>query len=88
MDSSISSKQPFLAEQQWDMTQAMQVLVRVLQQELEECLQDAGRYVLALEPTFVAKVKGWILGGKPGGSPQTIQFEGRMMNALIYRENS
>lgn len=62
IDRSLSSWERFLAEQQWDMNQVMQSLVNVLQAELGEKLLYAGRYVMGLDPTYVAKVKGRMLG--------------------------
>lgn len=62
IDRSISSWERFLAEQQWDMTQVMQSLVGLLQAELGESLVYAGRYVIGIDPTYVAKVKGRMLG--------------------------
>lgn len=62
VDRSLSSWERFLSEQQWDMNQVMLSLVRVLQEELGESLQYAGRYVIGLDPTYVAKVKGRMLG--------------------------
>jgi hypothetical protein len=51
-----------LAEQQWDMAQVMRALIGVLQQEVGAGLLYAGRYVIGIDPTFVAKVKGRMLG--------------------------
>lgn len=65
VERSLSSWERFLAEQQWDMNQVMLALVRLLQQELGEGLKYAGRYVIGLDPTFVAKVKGRMLGVQP-----------------------
>jgi hypothetical protein len=62
MDRSLASWERFLAEQQWDMTQVMYSLVGLLQQELGETLKYAGRYVIAVDPTYVTKVKGRMLG--------------------------
>jgi hypothetical protein len=62
IDRSLASWERFLAEQQWDMTQMMRSLVGGLQQELGESLLYAGRYVLAVDPTSVAKVKGRMAG--------------------------
>jgi hypothetical protein len=62
VDRSLSSWERFLAEQQWDMDRVMQSLLGLLQQELGEGLTYAGRYVIALDPTYVAKVKGRMLG--------------------------
>ena len=58
VERSLSSWERFLAEQQWDMNQVMLVLIRLLQQELGEGLRYAGRYIIGLDPTYVAKVKG------------------------------
>jgi hypothetical protein len=62
IERSLSSWERFLAEQQWDMHQVMLALIGLLQQELGERLRYAGRYVIAIDPTFVAKVKGRMLG--------------------------
>jgi len=62
VDRSLSSWERFLAEQQWDMTQVMLALIRLLHQELGDRLRYAGRYVIGIDPTFVAKVKGRMLG--------------------------
>jgi len=62
VDRSLSSWERFLSEQQWDSNQVMGDLVGLLQRELGEALLYAGRYVLAFDPTFVAKVKGRMLG--------------------------
>jgi hypothetical protein len=62
IDRSLSSWERFLAEQQWDVTQVMLALVGLLQQELGDALRYGGRYVMALDPTYVAKVKGRMLG--------------------------
>jgi hypothetical protein len=62
IDRSLSSWERFLAEQQWDVNQVMLALIGLLQQELGDTLKYAGRYVIALDPTFVAKVKGRMLG--------------------------
>lgn len=62
IERSLSSWERFLAEQQWDMDQVIQALIGLLQQELGESLTYAGRYVIAIDPTFVAKVKGRMLG--------------------------
>jgi hypothetical protein len=62
IERSLSSWERFLAEQQWDMHQVMLSLIGLLQQELGEGLTYAGRYVIAIEPTYVAKVKGRMLG--------------------------
>ncbi len=62
VDRSLSSWERFLSEQQWDSNQVMRSLVGLLQRELGEALLYAGRYVLAFDPTFVAKVKGRMLG--------------------------
>lgn len=62
VERSLSSWERFLAEQQWDMDQVMLALFGLFQQELGESLMYAGRYVIGLDPTFVAKVKGRMLG--------------------------
>lgn len=62
VDRSLSSWERFLAEQQWDMNQVMLALIGLLQQELGDGLKYAGRYVIGIDPTFVAKVKGRMLG--------------------------
>jgi hypothetical protein len=62
LDRSLSSWERFLSEQQWDMHQVMRSLVGLLQQELGEGVKYAGRSVLAFDPTYVAKVKGRMLG--------------------------
>ena len=62
VERSLSSWERFLAEQQWDMPQVMSALIGVLHQELGEGLKYAGRYVIGIDPTFVAKVKGRMLG--------------------------
>ena len=80
LERSLSSWERFLAEQQWDMTQVMRALIGLLQQELGERLQYAGRYVIAIDPTYVAKVKGRMPGVQtwrqhsknPGRSTQVI----------------
>lgn len=61
-DRSLSSWERFLAEQQGDMTQVMQSLVTVLQTGVGEKLLYADRYVMGLDPTYVAKVNGRMLG--------------------------
>jgi hypothetical protein len=40
------------------MTQVIRSLVGLLQQELGESLIYAGRDVIAVDPTYIAKVKG------------------------------
>lgn len=62
LERSLSSWERFLAEQQWDMIQVMRALIGLLQQELGDTLRYAGRSVIALDPTYVAKVKGRMLG--------------------------
>jgi hypothetical protein len=62
IDRSLASWERFLAEQQWDMTRVMQSLVGLLQQELGETLRYAGRYVIGVDPTYIAKVKGRMAG--------------------------
>jgi len=62
VDRSLSSWERFLAEQQWDMNQVIFALVGVLKHELGDGLKYAGRYVIGIDPTFVAKVKGRMLG--------------------------
>jgi hypothetical protein len=62
IDRSLSSWERFLAEQQWDMNQVMHSLVGTLQAELGDSLLYAGRYVIGIDPTYVAKVKGRMLG--------------------------
>jgi len=62
VERSLSSWERFLAEQQWDMDQVMLAIIGLLQQELGEGLKYAGRYVIGIDPTFVAKVKGRMLG--------------------------
>lgn len=62
VERSLSSWERFLAEQQWDMDQVMLALIGLLQQELGAKLTYAGRYVIAIDPTFVAKIKGRMLG--------------------------
>ncbi len=62
VDRSLSSWERFLSEQQWDMHQVMQSMVSVLQEELGQGLQYAGRYIVSLDPTYIAKVKGRMLG--------------------------
>jgi len=58
VDRSLASWERFLAEQPWDMTQVIRSLVGLLQQELGESLIYAGRDVIAVDPTYIAKVKG------------------------------
>jgi hypothetical protein len=62
LDRSLASWERFLAEQPWDMTQVMGGLVGLLQQELGETLRYAGRDVMGVDPTYVAKVKGRMAG--------------------------
>ena len=62
VERSLSSWERFLAEQQWDMAQVMRALVGLLHRELGDGLKYAGRYVIGIDPTFVAKVKGRMLG--------------------------
>lgn len=62
LDRSLSSWERFLAEQRWDMHDVMRQLVGLLQAELGEALLYAGRYVIGIDPTYVAKVKGRMLG--------------------------
>jgi hypothetical protein len=62
VDRSLSSWERFLAEQRWDMNQVMMSLITLLQHELGERLTYAGRYVIGIDPTFVAKVKGRMAG--------------------------
>lgn len=62
IDRSLASWERFLAEQHWDMTQVKRSLVGLLVQELGESLTYAGRYVLGLDPTYIAKVKGRMAG--------------------------
>jgi hypothetical protein len=62
VDRSLASWERFLAEQQWDMTHVMQSLVGLLQQELGETGKYAGRYVIGVDPTYIAKVKGRMAG--------------------------
>ena len=62
VERSLSSWERFLAEHQWDTSQVMLALIGLLQQELGERLTYAGRYILGIDPTFVAKVKGRMVG--------------------------
>ena len=62
IDRSLSSWERFLSEQQWDMSQVLQSLVSELQEELGEGLLYAGRYIIGLDPTYIAKVNGRMLG--------------------------
>jgi len=62
IDRTLSSWERFLSEQHWDTHQVQCCLVSLLQRELGEALRYSGRYVLAFDPTFVAKVKGRMLG--------------------------
>jgi len=65
----LASWERFLAEQQWDMTPVMQSLGGLLQQEWGETGTDAGRSVMGVDPTYVAKVKGRMVGGQRWREP-------------------
>jgi hypothetical protein len=62
VERSLASWERFLAEQQWDMSQVMLVLVGLLQDELGQGLLYAGRDIMGIDPTFVTKAKGRMLG--------------------------
>lgn len=62
LDRSLSSWERFLAEAQWDLPQVTATLIRLLRQEMGDALVYAGHYILALDTTYVAKVRGRMLG--------------------------
>jgi hypothetical protein len=62
IDRSLSSWERFLAEQQWDMHEVRRQLVGLLHAEWGDQLLYAGRDVIGLDPTYVAKAKGRMLG--------------------------
>lgn len=62
LDRSLSSWERFLAEAQWNVPHVTATLVGLLRHELGEALVYAGRYLLVVDTTYVAKVRGQMLG--------------------------
>lgn len=62
IDRHLASWERFLSQHPWDLTQVTAQLVSLLGEHLGEALLWGGAYLVALDTTFIAKVKGRMLG--------------------------
>lgn len=62
IDRHLASWERFLSQHPWDLTQVTAQLVHLLLEHIGDHLRWGGAYLVALDTTFIAKVKGRMLG--------------------------
>jgi len=62
LDKSLASFERFLSQSQWDLDQLLRQLIQLCLDQLSDSLLYANRYLIAIDTTFVKKVRGSMLG--------------------------